>query len=78
MVWQTTLRSINRVANSGEALLRLLELSIYKHKNPNWKVVWHQDVTTDLRERIEIDGRTVVHKGWGPSRASAVSVLQVC
>jgi Phytanoyl-CoA dioxygenase (PhyH) len=27
-----------------------------KHKDANWKVAWHQDVTIAVRERIEIDG----------------------
>lgn len=27
-----------------------------KHKNANWKVAWHQDVTIAVRERIEADG----------------------
>ncbi|HEU4711096.1 MAG TPA: phytanoyl-CoA dioxygenase family protein [Pyrinomonadaceae bacterium] len=27
-----------------------------KHKDANWKVLWHQDVTIAVRERIDVDG----------------------
>src|SRR5215216_3038029 len=27
-----------------------------KHKDANWKVAWHQDVTIAVRERMEVDG----------------------
>lgn len=27
-----------------------------KHKDANWKVAWHQDVTIAVRERFEVDG----------------------
>ena len=27
-----------------------------KHKDANWKVAWHQDVTIAVKERIEVDG----------------------
>jgi ectoine hydroxylase-related dioxygenase (phytanoyl-CoA dioxygenase family) len=27
-----------------------------KHKNANWKVAWHQDVTIAVRKRIEVEG----------------------
>src|SRR5688572_451281 len=27
-----------------------------KHKDANWKVAWHQDMTIAVRERIEVEG----------------------
>jgi len=27
-----------------------------KHKDANWKVAWHQDLTIAVRERVDIDG----------------------
>ncbi len=27
-----------------------------KHKDANWKVAWHQDLTIAVRERVEVDG----------------------
>ena len=27
-----------------------------KHKNANWKVAWHQDLTIAVQERMEVDG----------------------
>lgn len=53
-----------------------------KHKDANWKVAWHQDLTIAVRERVDTNGRPI--DGYGPWSLKAgihhvqppISVLQ--
>ena len=51
----TALRSIvEPVLGSDARVVRTIYFD--KHKDANWKVAWHQDLTIAVREKVELDG----------------------
>lgn len=45
---------VEPVLGSGMRVVRGIYFD--KHRDANWKVAWHQDMTIAVRERVEVDG----------------------
>lgn len=45
---------VEPVLGSGARVVRGVYFD--KHRDANWKVAWHQDLTIAVRERVEVDG----------------------
>ncbi len=45
---------VEPVLGSGARVVRGIYFD--KHKDANWKVAWHQDMTIAVRERVEVEG----------------------
>jgi ectoine hydroxylase-related dioxygenase (phytanoyl-CoA dioxygenase family) len=53
-VSSTLMSLVEPVLGSGTRVVRGLYFD--KHKDANWKVAWHQDLTIAVRKRIEVEG----------------------
>ena len=49
-----TLPLVEAVLGDGARVVRGVYFD--KHRDANWKVVWHQDITIAVRERLEVEG----------------------
>ncbi len=50
-----TIRSLVEAVSCNEARV-VRGIYFDKHRDANWKVAWHQDLTIAVRERIEVEG----------------------